>query len=322
MTARRPYRQMIDGELVCPWLDPATYRKNRFFRAADGDLMQSTHPKCGTHVVQYITQLILKGGDRIETYSDFTSNTRVVEYMQSGDWTPTLPVRTLYTHRPLFRETMNPAAKYVFVARNPWDCCVSQFQMITNMSVYRFQDATFEEFVDAFLAGEVGYGSYFDHMSLGYDLKDEPNVFFMTYEELLKDKRGMVLKLAHFIGEKYGKALEDDEEKLENVLKWSKPEHMRKVIVFDFKRNDDLGSEGWDDLFERTRVTCKHGYEGDETKYALVQKCKVGGWKELFTPALLARFEKKIQDEGDNAAFMELWQDMREEAKAICRNSS
>ncbi|KAH7957039.1 amine sulfotransferase [Rhipicephalus sanguineus] len=312
--ARKPYTQIIDGVACSPWVDPEAYRRSASFRASKGDLVQSSYPKSGTHWVQYITQLILKNGDPIDTYAEFTSNTRIIEYMADHEWTPTLPVRTLLTHQPLRREAMNEDAKYVYVARNPWDVCVSIFHNMTNVSIYRFQDGTFEDIVDPFLEGDLGYGSYFDHVASGYALKDEPNVFFLTYEELKRDTPGTVLRLAHFVSESYGRALEQQEVLLQKILERSQPENMRKVIVFDLQRNEN---PGWRELFGRTEVSCKHGYGGDKTKYGLVRKAKVGGWKEHFTPGQLARFEKKIRELGDKASFMQLWSDIREEARAL-----
>lgn len=314
MSGRRPYRQVIDGVPRCPFLNPEIFRKGLLFRAQKDDLVQSTHAKSGTHWVHYIMQLILKQGEPITTYHEFTSNTRALEYMDTADWKSALPVRLFITHQPLSRETMNADAKYVYVARNPWDVCVSLFRMVTDMSIYRFQDGTFQEFLEPFLEGDLGYGRYFDHVASAYALKDEPNVFFVTYEELKRDTRSVVLRLAHFLGDSYGRALEEDEEMLQKILKWSQPENMRKVIVWDMLVNP---TSEWQDLFVRNNVTSKLGYEGDNRKYSLVREARVGSWRDYFTPSQLARFEKKIQEEGAKASFMHLWKDIREEAISL-----
>ncbi|KAH9384575.1 hypothetical protein HPB48_026584 [Haemaphysalis longicornis] len=94
---------------------------------------------------------------------------------------------------------LNKEAEYVDVARNQCDVCVSLYHMVNNVYIWRFQDGTFDEFVDAFIEGEFGYGSYFDHVAAGYALRHEPNVFFLTYENLKKDTRGTVLFLAGLI---------------------------------------------------------------------------------------------------------------------------
>ncbi|XP_077535459.1 3-alpha-hydroxysteroid sulfotransferase-like [Haemaphysalis longicornis] len=312
---RRPYYQVIDGVKRCPLIVPEIFHTSGNFRPSAGDIVQCSYPKCGTHWIHYITQLILKKGkEPIRNYEEFAANTRAVEYWKHEDWKPKLPVRCYYTHLPACVQRMNNEAKYIYIARNPWDVCVSFYHMVNNVSVWRFQDATFDDFVDAFIEGDFGYGSYFDHVAGGYALRDKPNVFFLTYESLKKDTRGAVLRLACFLGDEYIRVLEENEDLLQNILVWSKPDYMRNVMVFNF---EDERDGNWEHAFGANNMCCKEGHEGDETKYSIVRKAIVGGWKEHFTPDQLARLEKKIRDEEDRASFMELFKDVREEAEAL-----
>ncbi|XP_077533334.1 amine sulfotransferase-like [Haemaphysalis longicornis] len=316
---RRPYYQVIDGSKRSPWIDPETFRESITFRPIAGDVVQCSYPKCGTHWMQFITQLILKEGkEPVRDYEEFTANTRAIEYWKYEGWQPKLPLRIYYTHVPPCLEKMNPEAKYLYIARNPWDVCVSFYHMVRNVSVWRFQDATFDDFVDAFIEGDFGYGSYFDHVAAGYALRDEPNFFFLTYEDLKKDTRGTVLRLARFLGEKYVLALEENEDSLQNILNWSTPEYMRNIIVINLRKRN----ANWEKVSGIDSMSCKEGHDGDKTKFSMVRRAKVGGWKEYFTPDQLARLEKKIRDEGMKASFMELFNDIREEAVALSSISS
>lgn len=280
--------------------------------------MQSSYPKSGTNWMQYITQLIVKRCEQI-TYTEFTRDVRSVEYTDCADWVSTLPVRLFITHLPLRPDLLNEEAKYIYVARNPWDVCTSMFRMLTDVSIYRFQDGKFEDLFEGFIEGDLGYGDYFDHVASGYALQDQPNVFFVTYEELKMDTRSTVLRLAHFLGEEYGRALEEDEHFLQNVLEYSKAENMRKALVMEFGRNE---IPEWNDVMTKNKVTSKHGYEGDENKFSIVKEAKVGSWKDYFTPEMLVRFEKKIEEKGDKASFLQLWADIREEATVQSRVST
>ncbi|XP_072143036.1 sulfotransferase 1E1-like [Dermacentor andersoni] len=109
--------------------------------------------------------------------------------------------------------------------------------MVTNLSSFEYQDATFEEFVNVFVSGNFGYGDYFEHVASAYKLRQKPNVLFVTYEEMKKDTRDVILKVAHFLGERYGRALLEDETLLHKALESSKPEHMRSVVVVDFRKS-------------------------------------------------------------------------------------
>ncbi|KAL1474882.1 hypothetical protein MTO96_037689 [Rhipicephalus appendiculatus] len=289
--------------MVCPgvqWSSQKYFAKASLFELPRGDVVQSSYPKSGTHWVQYITQLILNGGQPISSYDEFTRNLRAIEYVDTEGWVSPMPVRLFTTHLPLSRETMNEEAKYIYVARNPWDVCVSQFRMTKDLSSSKFEDGTFEEFFEPFVEGDLGYGSYFDHVASGYALKEEQNVFFVTYEELKEDTRGTILRLASFLGASYGTVLQNDSETLEKILELSKPEHMRKVIVLNLNGNE---TQEWNELFDKQRITSREGYGGDKSKYAVVKEAKVGRWKEYFTPDLLARFEKRILEEGDKGIF-------------------
>ncbi|XP_077511691.1 amine sulfotransferase-like [Amblyomma americanum] len=318
MSGRRPYRQVIDGVPRCPFLDPEIFRKNYSFRAAKDDIVQCTYPKSGTNWMQYIIQLIVKGGVQMN-FADITRDLRSIEYTDFADWKPTLPVRLFTTHLPLRRETMNEEAKYIYVARNPWDVCVSMFRMVTDLSLYRFEDGKLEDFFEAFIESDLGYGDYFDHVASGYALKDEPNVFFTTYEELKMDTRSTVLRLAHFLGEDYGRALEENERFLQNVLEYSKAENMRKNYTIEFSGNS---VPEWNNAMTRNKMTSKHGCEGDQNKFAIVKEARVGSWKDYLTPEMLVRFENKIQEKGDKASFIKLWEDIHEEAIALSRVSA
>ncbi|KAH9378093.1 hypothetical protein HPB48_006655 [Haemaphysalis longicornis] len=311
MQRRRPAHQVVDGIPRCVGVNPYFLRRSPKFRAEAGDVVQSTFPKSGTNWIQYITQLILKGGEPIVTYDEFSENCRALEYVNYQDWKSPLPLRPFLTHLSFSRDAITEEGKYIYVARNPWDVCVSFFHMATNLSRYEFQSGTFEEFVDAFLDGDLGHGDYFEHVTSGYALRTQPNVFFVTYEQLQKDTREVVLRLAYFLGERYGKALEHDQGRLEKLLERSRPEYMRRIMVIDFREN--VNPE-WYRTPSGAQSTCKEGFQGDKRRYGVVRVAKVGEWKEYFTSQQLRRMEAKIQHAQNASSVMKLWHDIREEA--------
>ncbi|XP_065289675.1 3-alpha-hydroxysteroid sulfotransferase-like [Dermacentor albipictus] len=317
MELRKPLHQVIDGVPRCAGIVPEVLRENLKFRAQKGDVVQSTFPKSGTHWMMYIVQLILREGEPMTTHEEFAKDYRFIEYMDIKGWKSSLPVRTFATHLPLSEGNISEEGKYIYVARNPWDVCVSMYHMVTNLSSYEYQDATFEEFVNVFVSGNFGYGDYFEHVASAYNLRQQPNVLFVTYEEMKKDTRDVIIKVAHFVGEHYGRALLENETLLDMMLECSKPEHMRSVVVVDFRKSR---SPHWKKVFDRSTVTCKQGYEGDQTKYGLVRTAKVGGWKEHFTPELLRRMEARIREVEPMSVFMNLWKDIRAEALKLSQS--
>ncbi|XP_072143035.1 sulfotransferase ssu-1-like [Dermacentor andersoni] len=190
MSPKRPYFQLVNGVPRPPVFDPVVFKRCLNLKFKEGDVLLSTYPKSGTKWLVYVMQLILKEGKPVINFEDFLNNARGVEFMDDEDWQTMLPFRIHFTHQPLCRDNMGETAKFVYLARNPWDVCASFYDMLKDLSVYRFQDGSFEDFLDGFLAGDFGFGSYFEHVASGYALKDEPHVFFTTYEELKRDTKG------------------------------------------------------------------------------------------------------------------------------------
>lgn len=315
----KPYYQIIDGVPRCPLVLPEVLRRALNFVARKGDLMQVSFPKSGTHWVQYITQLILNEGEPVNTYEDFTKSAMFIEYREDAlDYTASTPVRTLCTHLPPRRETLNAEAKYIYIARNPWDVCVSLYHHVKALSPYHF-DGTFDDFLEAFLAGDLPYGDYFEHVMAGYSLRQEPNVLFVTYEELKRDQRGAVQRIAHFIEERYGKMLEGDSEEsrksLELILQRSTAENMRGVMVVNFSDHPD---PLLDKRLKDMNISSKAAHGGDPKRHNFVRKAKVGSWKEHFSPEQLRRLEARIAEKTHGSDVMNLWSDIRHEALRLC----
>ncbi|KAL1430351.1 hypothetical protein MTO96_015059 [Rhipicephalus appendiculatus] len=298
----------------------ALKRLKPYAQIIDGVLSQKRNP----HWVQYIIQLILREGEPIDTFEEFSQRARIVEYYADiSQFKTSGPMRTLRTHLPLRLEKLNPEAKYVYVARNPWDVCVSLYHLVTSLSFYRFQDGTFDDFLEAFWAGCLPYGCYFEHLVAGYSLKDEPNVLFLTYEELQRDVREVVLRLASFIGEHYGQALKENEVEgrklLDVIIKNSSAERMKKVMVFNFRecRVPDV-----DRRLKSLDISTKSAHEGDVKRHNCVRNCEVGKWKEYFSPEQLRRMEATIRKKTTGSSVMDLWSDMRVEALRLSRENS
>ncbi|KAL1471575.1 hypothetical protein MTO96_039870, partial [Rhipicephalus appendiculatus] len=318
MQRRRPGYQVIDGVPRCMGLNPDRLRERLNFRAKEGDLVQVTFPKSGTNWLMYIAHLILKEGQPISTYQEFAQNMRFLEYMDIEGFSSSLPLRTFVTHLPLDKRTMTEEGKYVYLARNPWDVCVSLYNMAINTTIFHFRDGTFDDYLDTFVNGNFGYGDYFEHVAAGYALREEPNVLFVTYEELKKNTREVALRLAYFLGEKYGRALEKDEASLEKILERSHVDNMRNVMVLDLTGK---GNPEWKDVISRRKALSSEDQVAQVKKYEYVRAGKVGSWRDYFTPDQLRKMENRILEAEKESSFMDLWKDIRAEAIARMQDS-
>lgn len=303
-----PRCQLVDGIPRSPYLDPVLVRQALKHRPRDGDIVLTSYPKSGTHWTQQILQLILNRGESATNFTDFVRRTPILEN-HGAKALENLPApRTVRTHFQLLRDNVNKKAKYVYVARNPWDACVSAYHMLTCVPKFGFQDGTFDDFFEAFMRGDYGYGEYFDHVMCGYSHKDDPNVFFFTYEELKGDSRGVILRLAYFLGKEYGEMLERNNDVFERVLKKSSFEYMKRVLGMDadefsaaLTSLDEVPREGVD------IVTQKNGGDKASEKLNFFRKGKVNDWKKLFSEEQVKRMKARIEEKTKGSDLMSLW---------------
>ncbi|KAH8351056.1 hypothetical protein KR084_001817 [Drosophila pseudotakahashii] len=98
--------------------------------------------------------------------------------------------------QPLPRQIWNQGRKVIYVARNPKDVVVSSYHQMIGLYSW---DAGLDEFVDHFIADKVLYASYWAHIIDFYRMRNEKNVFFVTYEEMTRDLEDVVKRLSRFL---------------------------------------------------------------------------------------------------------------------------
>ncbi|KAH7934707.1 hypothetical protein HPB51_028926 [Rhipicephalus microplus] len=194
--------QIIDGERYIFFRDPDQVREALRFQPRSGDIVEVAYPKCGMQLMQQMIQLIVHDGHCAKDLREFSSRAPFLEDC-GGKWPGEEPPTRLFrTHIRLGRIAVGIDAKYVYVARNPWDACYSQYVMNQKMPLCPMRE-TFDQFVSMFLEGALTNGCYFEHVLSGYARRNEPNVFFTTYENMMRDTATTALELAEFLGGKY-----------------------------------------------------------------------------------------------------------------------
>ncbi|XP_040071783.1 sulfotransferase ssu-1-like [Ixodes scapularis] len=296
-----PDTQNVDGNDICVYFDPLLYRAVDDFEPQEDDVIQVTFPRSGTHWAQQIIQLIVHGGKSASSFTEFTERAPFLE--MQGLKTTGKP-RLLRSHLPIGKVPFSPRGKYVYVARNPWDCCVSCYHLVHEAPAFNFSTGTFEEFVDVFLGGQFGFGNYFEHVLSGYKHKDKPNVFFLTYEELQKNKPDAVLRLAYFLGKGYGRMLEENENVFKEVLDKSTVSFM-KGFMRPSPEELNLALGKTPAQFERLKevVTIK----ADGAKVNILRKGEMGQWKNYFTPETSRKMQATIDEMNKKYGIIDLW---------------
>ncbi|KAM7290715.1 sulfotransferase 1 family member D1 [Ixodes scapularis] len=298
---RTPYLQVIEGVPRSPLLKPEICLEAVRFKPSANDVILVTHPKSGTHWVAQILLLVLNGGRPPRDLADQIKQAPFIEMngVPNFDQSP----RLLRTHLPFGQLPYNRDAKYIYVARNPYDTCVSSYYHVKLNAYYRFADGSFEDFVDAFLEGKVGFGHHLDHVLSGYARRHEPNVFFVTYEKLKADTAGTVLELAKFLGEPYSSEFDKDEGLLDEVLFKSSVDYMKKT----YKANYEEARIIYNLPSPSPEVEAEAKILGSKAGFAPVRKGLIGNWRAHFSAEELERMQAWIDAKTQGSDVMNLW---------------
>ncbi|KAH7942078.1 hypothetical protein HPB49_020237 [Dermacentor silvarum] len=305
------YYMEVDGVRIPKVFGEENFRSATKYVPRDGDLFVVSHPKCGTSWVQYIVCSILTRGKPPTNVSDLNAMAPFIDV--SGAAAAENPKRTgpIVTHIPPTLLRPNDSAKYIYVARNPYDTAVSCYYFLKGFTPKTVTDVSFKRFLPMFIEAKVGYCGYFDHLLPWYDVREKDNVLFLTYEQLKADTKGQILRIADFIGSEHGAILRDDSDTLRKILDSCSVQSMRILHNDDpeermkmFSDQSKSAPTTRDEQSEATPLDSRHEGSG------YVRKGAVGDWRNHFTAEQLVRTKAWIADKCKNSTVMELWADL------------
>ncbi|XP_050036934.1 sulfotransferase ssu-1-like isoform X2 [Dermacentor andersoni] len=280
------------------------------YKPREGDLFVVSYPKCGTTWTQHIVYAIFNDGMSPKDMEEFMRRSPFMEMIGAGAAESMPRPGAIKTHLPFSHQPYSPQAKYIYVSRNPYDCCVSYYYHCKSFAMYQFADQPFDKFFDLFVEGKVEFGDYFDHQISWYDHRNDDNVLFVTYEELKKEPCAGILKIADFLGEKYGRKLREQPQTLEGVLNASSMKTM-KGFNEEFKKWGTKTAE----ILQATGKYQPPAIESAELFTApmtgeFVRKGIIGDWKNHFTSDQIMRMKSRIALKTKESTLMSLWKDI------------
>jgi hypothetical protein len=160
------------------------------------DVFIVTYPRSGTTWMQMILYQLTTDGTM-----DFP---HIYEYCpwferssRSGLGFEARPSPRLFKSHLTYRKIPKGPCKYIYVARDGKDVAASYYHLYRDYSGF---EGTFSEFFDRYLRGKVEFGSWFEHVRGWWRHRNDPNVLFLRYEDLLADLEGGVRKIIAFCG--------------------------------------------------------------------------------------------------------------------------
>jgi len=129
--------------------------------------------------------------------------------------------------------TKNGKSKFIYVARNGLDVCVSWYYHVKGFPLYEYE-GDLNDYFNKFMAGELEFGSWFDHVKAWWKRSKDDDVLFLFFEHLKKDAKKEIAKIAEFVGAKV------DDKKLDFIVEQTSFEAMKqRPLFYDMIRAPD-----------------------------------------------------------------------------------
>ncbi|KAF2888549.1 hypothetical protein ILUMI_17624, partial [Ignelater luminosus] len=163
----------------------------------------------------------------------------------------------------------------IYVTRNPKDTCVSYYHHCRFIEGFKGE---FNDFCDLFIKGKVSFGPFWTNVSQYWERRNQPNVFFLKYEDLKKDLPASIKEMTKFLG----KNLNEDQIKLlTNHLSFSSMKTNKAVNYDDF-------------------ITLHKKYKLIETDGDFIRAGNVNGYKGEMTEELIRKLDMWIEEQPDS----------------------
>ncbi|KAF8763513.1 Netrin receptor DCC like protein [Argiope bruennichi] len=298
---KRPRYAKMNGIIYPEMFSPKCFREAMEYKPKPGDIFINTYPRCGSTWMQNVAMCIFRKGKELDNPSDYLQCSPFIDMLGQEAIDKMPRPGAFKTHLPYSHLPYSPDAKYIFVTRNPKDCCVSLYHHARNKPAFAYEDGEFDDFFELFMTGELEYNDYFDHLLGWYPHRNDPNVFYTTYENMKKDIREVIVKLSKFLGQEYRDAIEKDNNVFNDIIHFSGLEYMKKLLSDVWNTEKQEEHAGWMfaglqymNDFKKSLSPPKNLPRQKQVLH--VRKGMIGDWKNYFSDEQNKRLNNKFID--------------------------
>lgn len=147
--------------------------------------------------------------------------------------------------------------KIIYITRNVKDSILSRYHMYKGFNYWK---GDMKPFLDAFLNDDLAYLPYWPHILEFWQIREQPNVYFTSYENLKKDLKGSLRKICKFLERPFTEELLD-----------------KAVFHLSFENmKNSKGHQEGEEMIKQFRKAV--GLENNDFEF--LRKGKVGSFKE------------------------------------------
>ncbi|CAK8692758.1 sulfotransferase 1B1-like [Clavelina lepadiformis] len=275
-----------NGYYLLPAHEPAAaqFAYNKW-NPNEGDVIVASYPKTGTNWMAELVSNIAYCHDE-EMLQKVKDTTVFFSFLSGGPESKYevleklgIPRKVLRTHLPAslvnFKKYHERGVKIIYMIRNPKDQAVSWYhfcrtQPFADLPSYKDIYTTEKrKFFDTYLKGEhklfakKGEG-YLEHLKEWYPHQNDNNVLFVHYEDLKKNTKQEIRKVAKF---------------LEITLSGQDVEVIAKRTSFDFMKESD-------------RIK---SIQENKPYFKVYRKGRIGEWRDYLTTEQSSLIDEKVQ---------------------------
>lgn len=210
------------------------------FEPRASDVFIATYPKCGTTLMQQIVHGLRTSGDM-----DFRDISEVIPWLELAadlGLDPTAAQRAepraYKTH--LAWNGLPKGGRSIYLLRDPEAALISFYHFFSG---WFFEPGAFdlETFALDFVLSREGNGDYWEHLVSWWPHRNDPDVLYLLYEDVVADLPAGVRRVAAFLG------LDDDEDRIAVATRQASIEFMRRYptlwedVLIREKRNLAMG---------------------------------------------------------------------------------